>query len=183
MDLKDYFTIIAAVTGPVLAVGLSYWYGNRAMKYQSRLRVLNILISQPQRPPLRTEFVDALNCVEVEFYKDRRVIDSYKRYKDLLFAKPWDQARVEISRINLIAEMAKSLGYKKVSPTDFALNYEPEQLRRDYDYETELRGQLLKAIQEYNLYGLRFVVENPVNVEASPAQVGVQPEQKAIQSA
>lgn len=80
MTAEFWITTCAIFLGPLVAVVITHFLQRRHDAFQRRLFVFRSLMAT-RRNPLSSERVQALNLVEVEFAKKKRVMD---RFSDLL---------------------------------------------------------------------------------------------------
>jgi hypothetical protein len=69
----EAWAIVAATgLGPIFAVALTLWRGGAYVKYQRRLHVFRTLMAT-RRIPISPDHVNALNLIEVDFYKCKKL--------------------------------------------------------------------------------------------------------------
>ena len=76
-------TIIAVLAGPILAVRVTRQIDESRLKQTRRMDVFRTLM-RTRKMRLNPDHVGALNLVEIEFYGEKAVIDSWKAYWDHL---------------------------------------------------------------------------------------------------
>ena len=72
MTTIEIVTIVALVTGPVLAVLIARWMEYRRTRYERRMDIFRTLM-RTRRSRLFLDHVSALNLVEIEFRDDNNV--------------------------------------------------------------------------------------------------------------
>jgi hypothetical protein len=78
---SDTWAIVAATgLGPIFAVALTLWREKVRTKYNQRLHVFRTLMAT-RRIGISPEHVNAINLVEVDFYKCAKVEAEWKKYK------------------------------------------------------------------------------------------------------
>jgi hypothetical protein len=114
-------TVLAIITGPVLAVQAQKWLDNRRGLRERKLHVFRILMAT-RATSLSPGHVEALNLIDIEFSnkkrRERRVTNAWKVYLDNLSNKPEgdDETRAWNTRnedllTRLLWEMGSCLGY------------------------------------------------------------------------
>jgi uncharacterized protein DUF6680 len=80
-------TIIAVLVGPILAVVVTRYIDEGRLKQTRRMDVFRTLM-RTRRMRLTPDHVGALNLVEIEFYGEKVVIESWKAYWEHLCLQP-----------------------------------------------------------------------------------------------
>lgn len=78
MSLADWLIIAAILVGPVTAVAITLWIDKRRDRRQRRMDLFRTLM-RTRRTPVDPEHVGALNLIEIEFSKDARVLEAWRR--------------------------------------------------------------------------------------------------------
>lgn len=107
----DTWAIVAATfLGPVFAVVLTLWRDSASKKYQRRLHVFRTLMAT-RKIAISPDHVNALNLVEVDFYKCKEVERAWKSYLEHLnnSGRPEDAAWRETKERRL-AELLFQMG-------------------------------------------------------------------------
>ena len=138
---SETWAIVAATgLGPIFAVGITLWREAVTEKYRRRFSVFRTLMAT-RKVPISPEHVNAVNLVEVDFYKCRAVEAAWLAYKDHLNTGPDDapfndDERRQIDIVfALLEERYKGELQLIVLRTDEG-NYvltEPRERRPDYD--------------------------------------------------
>jgi hypothetical protein len=121
--------IIAIALSPIIAVLVSIWIQYRREKNQRKFQILGTLIATRYNPIL-DDNVKALNLIDIIFHNKPNVRKLWHEYYDLLsnesLSNPSGYELRQKKNWELIAEMAKSLGYgKEFSHLDTARVYNP----------------------------------------------------------
>src|SRR3712207_368139 len=119
----------ATPLGPVFAVIITIWRQNADAAYGRRLHVFRTLIAT-RRMGTSPEHVNALNLVEVDFYRRQKVETAWKFYKDYLFdnSRPEDDAwreKKEKLLANMLYQTAILLGFRLPALEIFKGGYAP----------------------------------------------------------
>jgi hypothetical protein len=123
------WAIVAATgLGPIFAVLISIWREHANSKSGRRLHVFRTLMAT-RRVAISLEHVNALNLVEVDFYKCRNVEGAWREYKNHLYSGgPEDAAWTEKKEkllAKLLFEIAAVLGFKIPAIDIFQGGYAP----------------------------------------------------------
>jgi hypothetical protein len=123
---------IAGATGlgPILAVALTLWREAVKTKHSRRLHVFRTLMAT-RRMAISNDHVNAINLVEVDFYKCKKVEEAWIEYKNHLNdnSKPEDQTWHETKEkllAKLLFEIAAVLGFKIPAIDIFKGGYAPK---------------------------------------------------------
>ncbi len=122
MTITNALIIIAMLVSPVLAVQVQKWIESQKEKQARRMNIFRTLMTT-RFNPLATEFVQALNMIDVEFYDNKQITESWKLMLDNLQNYPKDDdpehsvkltSSIEKSKdllMDLLSVMGESLGY------------------------------------------------------------------------
>ncbi len=151
MSLEAYLTILALVTGPIIAVLISIWIQNRKEKRQNQMNVFSTLIIHKYNQ-IGHENIQALNLVDIVFKDNKEVRKLRKELFDLILVdnKELEDARkgqIETKRKELIQEMAKVLGYK-VSILDFDKIFFPVGMAEQIQRNDAILNELHRVLKE-----------------------------------
>ena len=155
MGAMTIATFIAILVGPAFAVCLTRWLDNRRVKSARRWDILRDLMRN-RRDPMNPNFVGALNLIEVEFSKDKKVT---KAWKDLFaeFNRAWpkepsenERALLQQSRLEaqtrLLSAVAKNLGLS-IEQLDIHGGYSPRAWGDLEDEQAHIR-QLVREVAD-----------------------------------
>jgi hypothetical protein len=123
MEFKDILMIIALIIGPVAAVLIQRWRDHRNLKRERRMHIFRTLM-KTRATPLSSQHVEALNMIDMEFYKEKKVINAWKLLLDNFTHYPQntvaDDYKIKLDastkkseelRVALLSAMAKALKY------------------------------------------------------------------------
>lgn len=118
MTIADALIILATLGGPVIAVQVTRYLDDRKEERGRKLQVFKTLMAT-RAYTLSPAHVEALNRIDLEFYSDKKsekkVIDVWKQYLDLLGDKTLSPEQWNIKRVDFLIEllyvMGQALGY------------------------------------------------------------------------
>lgn len=127
MSIIDWITILAILAGPILAVQAQSWVDRRRSKQDRKLQIFRTLMSQ-RATRLSSQYVDALNLIDIEFHSDKGITDKWKELLDHFGSGPkkedypdstqfktlldiWSKKQQDLIA-ELLALMANRLGFK-----------------------------------------------------------------------
>mgnify|MGYP000014206015 CR=1 FL=1 len=99
---------------------------NRKAKKDAQLRVFLTLMADRKSTPITKEWVDALNTIDVVFQENKKVRHAWREYLDSLNEKSPHFDSSNSFRLDLLSEMAVSLGYKNLKQTEIDRFYSPK---------------------------------------------------------
>jgi len=120
-------SVIAIFSSPVIAVGVGQCLQDRKKKYDAKLNLLLILISHRENQ-VHSDFVMALNRIDLVYYNDKTVLAAWHKNFENFHKKNEVnfQQTLQLSFLDLVSEMSKSLGYIDLRQTDIDRAYFPE---------------------------------------------------------
>ena len=122
-------SFFAILLSPLIAWWVQYWKSKRDTKVARKheiFRALMLTRGYGQTQALSLQHVNALNGIDIEFYKDKEVLDAWDIYREHLKSYPKDsnisKEQLEVMRVlwlsdrikylvNLLYTMAHTLGY------------------------------------------------------------------------
>jgi hypothetical protein len=148
LKVVEFLTLVALISGPVVAVIITLWYQARVEKRRAKERLFVTLMSHRRSIPIAPEWVQALNVIDVVYADHPKVVGKWHELFDVLNLVPYNQARMTHVSLEMMSEMAKVLGYKDLQQTDIDKFYVPEahsgQAARNLEVQTEFL-RVLKA--------------------------------------
>lgn len=149
----EILTVIAILTGPIIAVTITLWIENMNKKNKAKHDLFISLLATRKTLPVPPRFVDSLNTIDVVFHGCDNVIKSWKELYVVLHTEPFDADNYNRKLLNLLDSMAKNRGYKNIKQTDFDEFYNPKQFASDAAFQNELSSELLRVLKNSENYG------------------------------
>jgi len=114
MKLSDWVMVVAILLAPLIAVQVSIFIEKQREKRKRKINVFTALMAT-RAAGLSPKHVEALNLIDIEFYKDKLVTDSWKAYIDHLNDKSltreiWLNKTTDMFT-DLLFNMGVTLGY------------------------------------------------------------------------
>ncbi len=148
MTNTDIVMTIAVIVGPIIAVLVTRLIDDIRSKKDRRLWIFRAMMKD-RGDRLSNDFVAAFNLVEIEFYGEDKVIQSWKDYHSSLHKKIEinDLKDIDNKLAALLSEMAKVLGYKNMDKLDILNNsYIPKGWQNNVDKINKLHDMLIKVL-------------------------------------
>jgi hypothetical protein len=123
MTISDWLVIIAILLAPLVAIQIQKYMENNREKRNRKMNIFRTLMAT-RGFPLNPQHVEALNMIDIEFYKNQKVVDTWKLLLDNYLNFPKDpkepnfQSRLDACvkasnelLADLLYEMANALNY------------------------------------------------------------------------
>jgi len=146
MDTQT-INIIAVISGPILAVLISLWLQSRKQKKDAQQHLFLTLMAYRKSYPPPSAWVESLNLIDVVFAKYSRVVKLWHEYYDLLHQKPPNLESWDHKYLELLSEIAKSLGYKKLQQIDIDKFYTPIVHGDQMTLNTKIQQEWLRVLE------------------------------------
>ena len=155
MEWKDIIMTAAVIIGPIAAVIIARTLDDEKFSKERKLEIFRALVKDRSNP-LSYDFVNAFNLIQIEFSKDKQVIDAWKSlYNSRQEAGPakddhegWGRKIAEWNSKTdrLLFEIATILDMK-VNPFDIQASYIPVAWGNEQQLNSEIRALLLKLLK------------------------------------
>lgn len=104
------------------------------------------LMANRKTTTILKEKVDALNLIDVVFQDDKKVRQAWKDYHNSLNSLSPDFPNNNSFALDLLSEMALSLGYKELKQTEIDRFYEPVQFTKEQELKDSLANENLRVL-------------------------------------
>ena len=136
--------IVAVAIVPIIVWFIGVKYQDRKAKKDAQQRLFLTLMANRQKYPISQEWVDALNCIDVVFQDNIKVRNAWREYLDSLNKKSAHFDNQNTYKLDLLSEIAESLGYKQLKQTEIDRFYSPvyfgsQQSRQEILFNESLR--------------------------------------------
>ncbi|MEO8886584.1 MAG: DUF6680 family protein [Mucilaginibacter sp.] len=153
MQPKDWINILAILISPVFAVCITLWYQNRAEKLKTKRSVFFTLMKYRNSIHIPNEYVEALNSIDVVFHKQQNIVNLWAEYYDNLCSDNPNISKRGHLKIDLLAAIAKHLGYERLKQTQIDRYYEPILYQNQQNRQQEISDELLRTLKASENYG------------------------------
>ena len=148
--------IIAVTATPIIVWGLGKKYQDRKAKRDAKMRVLLTMMANRKSNPLTKEWVDSLNIIDVVFQDVIKVRLAWKEYFDSLNNKSPHFETNNSYMLDLLSEMALSLGYKDLKQTEIDTFYNPQLFLNRENIQNELISENLRVLKHSKSFSESF---------------------------
>ena len=150
MDTQIVLSICQIIA--VAAIPLIIWLvGNKQMRKKEKLDAKRdlffTLMKQRKTSYTIKERADALNLIDVVFQDDDKVREAWKNYLNSLNRNSADFSNSNAYLLDLLSEMALTLGYKKLKQTEIDRFYEPQGIVDDNKNERIALEEAIKVMR------------------------------------
>ena len=159
MDTNVILSVVQVVA--VAIVPLIVWlvgvkYQDRKTRKQAQLDLFLTLMANRQKNPISEAWVDALNSIDVVFQDNQKVRNAWRDYLDSLNQKSAHFDNQNSYKLDLLSEIAESLGYKQLKQTEIDRFYSPyyfgsQQSRQEILFNETLRVLMRSKSQAESL--------------------------------
>ena len=123
MNISDLLTILAILTAPIIALQIQKYIEDRKEIRERKMQIFRTLMAT-RATRLDVKHIEALNMIDIEFFKNKKITEAWKLLLDNFANYPKDTKdpnyQVQFNScvkesdnlfVNLLHEMAKSLNY------------------------------------------------------------------------
>lgn len=148
----DIVNIIAVIVGPIFAVGITLWWQQRKERRDAKERLFLTLMAHRRAFPPTTEWVNALNVIDVVFVEHPQVVQLWHEYYVELANPPANQnyQQREHTYLLMLSAMARSLGYRRLEQTDIDKFYSPQAHADQMRLNWQCQAEWLRVLQSTN---------------------------------
>lgn len=139
---------IAAVTViPIMVWGLGILWQNRKTRQEAKVNLFTSLMRNRDIHVDSREWIESLNMIDIIFQDERKVREAWRAYHDSLNENSTTHGSKDVFKIELLSEIAKSLGYNELRQTEIAWTYKPKGgYKKKLKEEKILREEWLRVI-------------------------------------
>ena len=138
--------LVSAILSRIFATIITLWWQNKNQAHQEKVRIFSKLMSK-RYDITAEECVEALNMIDVVYYKDEKVRNAWHEFKNTT-DMPDTEAKPQVitdKRLKMLEVMAESIGYKNIRWDDIKEYYYPVGLSEQKRDEAVLRRVQIDA--------------------------------------
>jgi hypothetical protein len=141
--MRPFMQLIALFLSPIIPVLITLWWQRRKEKRDAKRNLFITLMAHRRAYPPTIEWVNALNLIDVVFADHTSVVNLWHNYYEELkhAAEPSHAQTLQHAHLQMLSEMARVLGYKRLQQTDIDKYYSPvahgNQLELNYKTQQE----------------------------------------------
>lgn len=172
--------VIAQIVAVAIVPFIVWFIGNkwqdRKAKEDAKRKLFLTLMANRQCHPINKEWVDALNMIDVVFQDDKKVRDAWRAYYDSLDPASQYYKNTNAFLLDLLSEMANSLGYKNLKQTEIDRPYTPQGFINDSKMQSVIQQEALRVLthsknnaegfsdEEYEEHIVELSQKNNINI-------------------
>ncbi len=146
-EWQAWLTAVAIVLGPLAGVLFTLWFQRHKERQDAKHRLFATLMTHRRSPTPPPEWVHSLNLIDLVFADEPEVVRLWHEYYDLLSQDPVNGHLTDSKYLDLLAAMAKTLGFRRLSQTDINKFYSPRFLGHQQQQAAELQSELLRVLK------------------------------------
>lgn len=155
--------VMAVAITPFIIWFIGIHYQNRKAKEDAKRQLFFTLMSNRKNSVIPKERVEALNLIDVVFQDEDKVRKAWKEYLDALNAKSPNYDNNNAFLLDLLSEMAISLGYKKLRQTEIDRFYEPVQFGNDRKTQELCTNEFIRILKASKSFSEPIISEDEHN--------------------
>ena len=137
--------VITALISGLLATIVTIWWQRRSEIRNKKMKVFETLMTYRYMISSQ-ESVNALNSIDVVFYKDKNVRKAFSDFLNETDKKPEFNPNIPDKHLKLLEEISKSLGLKDIHWDDIKQSYYPSGLSEKIMEESLLRKMQIQSV-------------------------------------
>lgn len=137
--------VITALISGLLATIVTIWWQRRSEIRNKKMKVFETLMTYRYMISSQ-ESVNALNSIDVVFYKDKNVRKAFSDFLNETDKKPEFNPNIPDKHLKLLEEMSKTLGLKDIHWDDIKQSYYPSGLSEKIMEESLLRKMQIQSV-------------------------------------
>ena len=143
----EIVTVIALVAGPAVGVAITLWHQRRTEKRATKERLFMTLMAHRKSFPPAPDWTNALNVIDIVYADSPKIVGQWHKLYDTLTQFPINMQRYNHQYIELLSEMATSLGYRSIQQTDIDKFYTPLAYGDQAVTNAEIQKELLRVLR------------------------------------
>ncbi len=139
MEFKDWMSIIAIITSPLIAVWVTMKVEMHRQQRREQMELFKTLMSQ-RGLATSYEWLNAINSISVIFHDKKEVLTALECFLDAAKVSGTDNLTdFENKRIKLLEVMANSLNYTNIDWEQIRGAYVPVWVTKENEFATKMR--------------------------------------------
>jgi len=143
----EIVTAIALVAGPALGVAITLWHQRQTEKRAAKERFFLTLMAYRKFLSPAPDWTSALNLIDVVYADSPTIVRHWHSLYDILIQTPINMQRYTHQYLELLSEMARSLGYRSLQQTDIDKFYMPSAYGNQAVTNAEIQKELLRVLK------------------------------------
>lgn len=157
--LIDYGELISITSIPFIIWFLGSYFQDRKAKKDAKLNLFLKLMANRKSNVINKDWVDSLNQIDVVFQNNPKVRTAWRQFFDALHPRSPHFDSQNSFRLDLLSEMANTLGYKNLKQTEIDRYYSPQLFGDQQKSDELLAKETLRVLMSSKAYGKEFTTE------------------------
>ena len=146
--------IISVAVIPIIVWLMGVMWNCTTAKENAKRELFFTLMANRKSVVISKEWVDALNQIDVVFQDNKKVRRAWCEYFDSLNEKSQYNDDKESFLLDLLSEMANSLGYKDLKQTEISRFYNPQAFPNQQQIASLINTELIRVLSHSNRRGV-----------------------------
>lgn len=151
--------IISVAVIPIIVWLMGVMWNRKTAKENAKRELFFTLMANRKSVVISKEWVDALNQIDVVFQDNKKVRRAWREYFDSLNEKSQYNDDKESFLLDLLSEMANSLGYKDLKQTEISRFYNPQAFPNQQQIASLINTELIRMLSHSKSYAEGFTDE------------------------
>lgn len=138
--------IVSVAIIPIIVWWMGVRWNKRNAKQKAKRDLFFTLMANRKSTPITKEWVDALNTIDIVFQDDHKVRRAWREYYDSLNENSQYNSESNAFKLDMLSEMANSLGYNDLKQTEIDRFYSPKQFVNEQNAQDLLVSEALRVL-------------------------------------
>src|SRR4051812_18579127 len=147
LKLVDVLTIAALITGPIVAVLITLWHQSRTQKRAAKERLFMTLMAHRRSIPPTIDWANSLNLIDMIYTDNPRVTGKWHELYSILERPPVNWGHWNHVYIEMLSEMARAMGYKRLTQVQIDQFYAPQAHGDQAALQGEIQKEFLRVLK------------------------------------
>jgi hypothetical protein len=153
MTTAEIISIISVLLSPLIAVQVTKWLERKSESKNRKIEIFRILMGQRGMYPRTTEFIIVLNQIDIVYYDNQKVLDSWKKYFEVTLPNHPEKGDTSNYLNEMLFQMAKVLNYKNLGSIEIGKYYSTQQRADDLDFQKEYYSEFHRVLKNSKHFG------------------------------
>jgi hypothetical protein len=153
MTKTEMISIASVLLSPLIAVQVTKWLDRKSESKNRKIEIFRVLMGQRGMYPRTTEFIIALNQIDIVYYDNQKVLDSWKKYFEVTLPNHPEKSETSSYLNDMLLQMAKVLNYKNLGSIEIGKYYSTQQRADDLDFQKEYYSEFHRVLKNSEHFG------------------------------
>ena len=153
MTLTEMISIVSVLLSPLFAIQVTKWLDGKSESKNRKIEIFRVLMGQRGMYPRTTEFIIALNQIDIVYYNNQKVLESWKKYFEVTLPNHPEKSEATSYRNDMLLQMAKELDYKNLGSIEIGKYYLTQQRAEELDFQKEYYSEFYRVLKNSEHFG------------------------------